>query len=283
MEKRRTRTVTAINGRIVTRQKATISVFDNALLYAEGLFETFLAVEDGIVFRDDHLRRLYQGARVIGLRIPVNRSTLSRWMAEAVRAHPERIKKVRLTVTGGESARWVGTQGEPQVIVAVAPHSLPEKPFSLLVSEFRVDQKSVFRRIKTISYGIHAAALQKARYRHCDDALLLNENNHIAEVTSANIFWVRRGRIYTPSMASGCLDGVTRRIVFREAKELGLSVVEKDETLSRMLTADEVFVASSLKPVIGVSRILDGDRVHRIAEGPITRRLLTHFRNLVGV
>lgn len=98
------KTVTSINGRIVPRQSAKISVFDNSLLYAEGLFETFLACEDRVLFLDEHLNRLYKGARVIGLKPPVGRDTLARWMKLTLRAHPARIKKLRLTMTSGEAA-----------------------------------------------------------------------------------------------------------------------------------------------------------------------------------
>ena len=71
MSERPLRTLTTINGRIVKRGQDKISVFDNALLYAEGLFETFLAVDDKIIFETEHLRRLYKGASVIGLTLPV--------------------------------------------------------------------------------------------------------------------------------------------------------------------------------------------------------------------
>ncbi|MCP4685201.1 MAG: hypothetical protein GY867_07090, partial [bacterium] len=157
---RRSKTVTTINGKRVPESKARISVFDNALLYAEGLFETFLAIDDHVVFMEEHLDRLYKGASVIDLQIPVTRRTLSRWMKATIKAHPNRVKKLRLTMTSGEAARWVGVQGKPQVILSASPHKLPSEPFRLKVSDWKVDQDSIFRRIKTISYAIHAAALK---------------------------------------------------------------------------------------------------------------------------
>ena len=157
------KTVTSINGRLVRRGQDKISVFDNSLLYAEGLFETLLAIDDRIIFLKEHLQRLHKGARVIGLKVPVNSDTLTKWMVMTVRAHPDRVTKLRLTMTSGESARWTGEQGKPQVILSASPHEMPRKPFRLYVSEFRVDQESLFRRIKTLSYAIHAAALNQAR------------------------------------------------------------------------------------------------------------------------
>ena len=279
----RLQTVTFINGRPVESERACISVLDNALLYGEGLFETFLCIDDRLIFREGHLRRLYRGARVTGMKIPVKRDTLIEWLTRAVRRHPDRVKKLRLTVSSGESARWAGKQGTPQVIMTVSSHELPEEPFKLHVSSFRIDQDSVFRRIKTISYGIHAAALRLARQNHCDDALMLNETGKVAEATSANIFWVRKGRVYTPPISSGCLEGVTREFTCREARRLGIEVTEKNETLEQMLTADEVFLSSSLKLVIGVARVDNGPRNYRLTPGPITRDIRNRFLRLVKI
>jgi branched-subunit amino acid aminotransferase/4-amino-4-deoxychorismate lyase len=253
------------------------------MLYAEGLFETFLAVDDEIIFGEPHLRRLYKGARVTSLKVPANKATLKMWMKKALRAHPDYIKKIRLTVTSGESSRWVGIPGKPQVVLIVSPHELPQQPFKLHVSEFKVDQKSVFRIIKTLSYAIHAAALKQAWALGCDDALMLNESNQVAEVTSANIYWVKNGRIYTPPIGSGCLEGVTRNIVLKESKKLGFKVTERNGNLSTLLEADEVFISSSLKLVVGVSHIKIGRRNHKIRTGPVTEAFAAHFKRMVGL
>ncbi|HOD67761.1 MAG TPA: aminotransferase class IV, partial [candidate division Zixibacteria bacterium] len=263
--------------------EAIISVFDNSLQYAEGLFEMLLAVDDRPIFPRDHLRRLQRGSRVIGLELPVTPAQLERWMVKTLRAHPARIKKLRLTITAGESARWFGRPGRPQVILSAGPHRMPTVPFRLWVSDFRVDQNSILHRIKTLSYALHAAAFRQAHRRRCDDALLLNERDEVAEVTSANIFWVDRGTIYTPPLSSGCLDGVTRRIVLRECRRLKLPVAERPAFLRDLCAADEVFISSSTKLVIGVGGISGPGGGCTIPQGPVTGQLFRHFRKLVGL
>jgi branched-chain amino acid aminotransferase len=248
-------------------------MFDNSLLYAEGLFETFLAIRDRLIFRDDHLRRLLTGAKVIGLKLPVGMTTLKKWLREAAAAHPAEVKKVRLTVTAGESAKWVGTPGEPQVAIGVSPHELPEQPYKLQVSRFGIDQKSVFRSIKTISYAIHAAALRKAQKAGFDDALMINNREEVAESTSANVFWVKKRRLYTTPLGSGCLDGVTRKNVIRLAKKLGIPFAERQIRLERLVQADEAFVSSSLKLVLPIGLISEGRRKYRFAATEITQQL----------
>ena len=275
--------VTFINGRQVKRDEAKVSVFDNALLYAEGLFEAFLAIDDRILFLESHLKRLYKGSRVVGLKIPVHKEQLKKWLAKAVRTHPERLKKVRLTITSGESPKWAGKQGKSQVIITVSSHHMVEKPFKLFVSDYRLDQKSLFRRIKTLSYIIHAVSLKEAVQRRCDDALLLNERNHIAEVTTANIFWVAKGKIYTPPLSSGCLEGITRQVVLDEARQLGLKIYERHKTIDELLKADEIFISSSLKLIVGVGKIVYAGTKHTFSPGPVTTLLSRHMKSLIGL
>ncbi len=283
MSGKRVKTVTTINGRIISQGRGVVSVFDNSLLYAEGLFETLLAVDDRIIFLDEHLRRLSRGAKVTGLKLPVSTDTLVGWMKKTLAAHPSHLKKLRLTLTAGESARWVGVQGKPQVILSTAPHEMPTRPFKLHVSRFNVDQDSIFRRIKTISYAIHAAAFNQAKKAGCDDALMLNEKDQVAEVTSANIFWVKKNRTYTPPPSSGCLDGVTRKILIREMKKLKFSLTEQTCTLAKLADADEVFITSSLKLAIGVAQIKNGRESMRFKPGPITQEISDHLIQMAGL
>ncbi|RKX27166.1 MAG: hypothetical protein DRP45_01750 [Candidatus Zixiibacteriota bacterium] len=276
-------TVTTINGAKLPPSRARISVFDNALLCAEGLFETLLAVEDRVVFLKEHLDRLHKGAKVVGLKVPPDRRTLSAWLTTTAEMHPDRIKKLRLTVTSGESARWTGKQGPPQVIVSASPHCLPEKPLKLLVSDLRVDQRSVFRSIKTVSYAMNTIAQKRAIQRGFDDALLLNHSDKVAETTSANIYWTVRGTVFTTPLATGCLEGTTRKHVFRKARQLGLPIVEKTVSLSMLLKADEIFLSSSLKLVAGVDQIMYGRKRSSFKVGDITRLLSEQFRRFIHV
>lgn len=279
--KQRFKTVTTINGIRVPNSKAKISIFDNALLYAEGLFETFLAIDDRIIFARDHLDRLWNGAAAIKLKIPVSRKMLGQWMAETAAAHPDRIKKLRLTLTSGEAARWTGRAGKPQILLSASPHSLPEKPFRLVVADWRVDHQSSIRQIKSLSNVIHAAALKEARHLGFDDALLLNQDSNIAEVTSANIFWVRKDRLYTPPLKAGCLEGTTRKHIIKQADKLGFKTIQRHEGLSGMLKADEIFISSSLKLVIPVGLVAASGKSYRFEAGKVTALLSEKIRRLV--
>jgi branched-chain amino acid aminotransferase len=134
-----------------------------------------------------------------------------------------------------------------------------------------------------VSYAIHAAALRLAHQKNYDDALMLNENNQVAEVTSANIFWVKRGKIFTTPLSSGCLDGITRRKAIAEVRRLKLQVSENHTTLTQLENADELFVTSSLKLVLPVQVIRNGRRTLKFEPGMIAARLAQRFRRLAGL
>lgn len=278
---RHSKTITLLDGEFVPPSRAVVSVFDNSLLYAEGLFETCLAIDNRVVFLTEHLQRLYRGAALTDMKVPVDRKTLRDWFGRIAAKHPARIKKIRLTLTAGEAARWAGKKGRPRLILSAAEHTIPTHPYSLHVSEYPIDEDSVFRRIKTISYALHAAALKKAEKMDCDDALLLNRNKRVAEVTSANIFWLKGGSVFTPALEDGCLKGVTRGKVLAEAKKLGLTITEKTDSVAGLITADEIFISSSLKLIAPVTLIVHSQGKQTFEVGAITRQLRKRFFRLV--
>lgn len=262
----------SINGKAVPKGQARISVFDNSLFYAEGLFETFLALGDRVVFLDDHLDRLERGANLINLKLPCSRESIKQWINSANRKNQSEIKKVRVTVTAGDSAFWAGKKTDSRIIVIVTEYELPTKPFRLTVSPFRVDQNSPFRNVKTLSFIIEMTSRKQAYSSKHDDGILLNRAGNIAETTSANIFWVKKEKLFTTPLSAGCLDGLTRRHILQLAHNNNIPAYEKNVKLKDILMADEIFVTSSIKLIIPVVSI-KADRNYRYRIGPLTKHL----------
>ena len=275
--------VTSINGRIVSGKEARISVYDNALLYAEGLFETFLAIDDRLAFPKYHFMRLRQGARLLGLKLPASESKLISWLKKTARAHPARFKRLRLTITGGESAVWTGQRGDSQVICSAVEHKFDNSPLKLYAPESKIDERLLFNRIKTISYGAKAAALREAQKNKCDDALLINGSGNISELTSANIFWTKKNRIYTPPVRAGCLEGVTRKIILKEAKRNRWQLIEKNCSLKEIKSADEVFSSSSVRLVRAVGVILAKNYRAKFEAGPMSEIIFRRICEILDI
>jgi len=262
----------SINGKAVPKNRAKISVFDNSLFYAEGLFETFLALSDRVIFLDDHLDRLEKGAALIGIELPVSRATIIRWINAANMKNSSPVKKIRVTVTAGDSDFWAGKKSKPNIIVIVTDYEIPTRPWKLTVSPYRVDQGSPFRNVKTLSFIIEMTSRKNAHSDRYDDAILLNRNGNIAEATSANIFWIKSGVLYTTPIGAGCLEGMTRRHIIELASAHDIPVKVKNIKLDQLIASDEIFVTSSIKLILPVISI-DTDRLHKYKVGILTKRL----------
>jgi branched-subunit amino acid aminotransferase/4-amino-4-deoxychorismate lyase len=272
----------SINGRTIKINEAKISIFDNSLFYADGLFETFLAVGNNLIFLDDHLDRLEKGARLIGLRLPRSRAIIKKWIEQTNGKNKAPIKKVRVTLTAGDSAFWAGKSTPPRVIVIVTEYKIPEDKFRLSVSPFRVDQNSPFRNVKTLSFIIEMTSRKKAYSSSYDDSILLNRAGYVAETSSANIFWIKKAILYTTPLSSGCLEGMTRRHILQLAKENNIPAQIKNITLKNLLKADEIFVASSLKLILPVKSIKSECTIY-FRKTDLTERLSTILRELINI
>jgi len=275
--------VTSINGRMVSGKEARISVYDNSLLYAEGLFETFLAIDDRLAFPRAHFMRLRKGAALLGLRLPASESTLIIWLKETARAHPARLKRLRLTISGGESAVWTGKRGDSQVICSAIEHKFDNSPLKLYAPENKIDERLVFNRIKTISYGPKAAAFREAQKNKCDDALLINNCGNISELTSANIFWTKRKRIFTPPVTAGCLEGTTRKIILKESQKQKWNIIEKNCSLKELKSAGEVFSSSSVRLVRAIGEIQAKNYKVKFEAGPMSELIFSRICEMLDI
>ena len=276
--------VCSIDGKRVSKSHAKISVFDNSLFYADGLFETFMALDDNIVFLEDHLKRLQKGAELINLKIPVSDKTLAIWLNQTNQLNPSPTKKIRLTITAGESGFWAGKTGKPRVIIIVTDYHIPTHSFRLTVSPYRIDHASPFRNVKTLSFIIEMTSRKQAYSSKFDDSILLSRDGYVAETTSANIFWIKKGILHTPPLEAGCLEGMIRKHTIEIAKLHNIPIVEKRARLNTLLKADEIFVSSSLKLIIPVTYI-STDKTYRYKIGPLSKRiskLLFEYINFGG-
>jgi branched-chain amino acid aminotransferase len=228
---------------------------------------------DQVVFLEDHLDRLERGAKMIGLTLPFTRSKIGNWIKQANSSHKSRIKKIRVTVTAGDSEFWAGEDSLPRIIVIVTEYAIPTRPFHLSVSPYRVDQGSPFRNVKTLSFIIEMTSRKEAHYRRFDDSILLNRSGYVAETTSANIFWIKAGCLYTTPINAGCLEGMTRKHILEVASKNNISNKVKNVRLKDLVKADEIFITSSIKLILPVSAVTAKQKTFKYRTGLLTRRL----------
>lgn len=278
-----------LNGELVAREAAKVSVFDAGYVLGDGVWEGLRVHGGGLPFLDQHLDRLYEGACALDLDIGLTREQLSARIVETLRANGMREDvHIRLMVTRGLKAtphqdpRFVIG---PATIVIVPEYKQPlpetiERGIRLFTVHVRRGAPDVqdpklnsHSKLNCILACIQA---QKAGY---DEALMLDPHGFVATCNSTHFFIVRKGEVWT-STGKYCLGGITRGNVVRLCHEHGIPIHEKDFSLTDVYGADEAFVTGTfagLTPVHEIDGRVMGDGVR----GPMCLRLQTLYRQLV--
>lgn len=279
-----------IDGKLLPEEDAKIGVLDHGLLYGDGCFEG-IRVYNGRIFKlQSHLERMWQSAERIRLDLPFTHEVIAAAVRETVEANGITDGYVRVVFTRG-----VGTLGlhpflcpKPTVFVIadtikLYPAELYEEGMKIIVADRpRIPRECLDPQIKSLNYLNNILAKIEAIDAGVLEALMLNIDGWVSECTGDNIFVVKDGRLSTPPVDAGILDGITRRFVMNElCPALGLPIEERMMRLEEVLDADEVFLTGTAAEVIGVSQV--GDHViGGGAVGSITKRLVQEFRARTG-
>jgi branched-chain amino acid aminotransferase len=272
-----------LDGAVTPATAATVSVLDHGLLYGDGVFEGLRFYRRRVFRLAEHLRRLEDSARAIGLRLPLAADELAQAIAELVAAFDGDDGYLRLVVTRG-----VGPLGldparceRPTVFIiadrlALLDAQRRERGAELIIAATRrLGVDGLDPRIKSLNYLNHILARMEASHAGADEAILLNAQGRVAEASSENIFVVRDEVLKTPPVIDGALDGITRNTVIELAGELGIECREASLAPYDLYGADEVFLTGTGAELIPV-RAIDG-RMPSSCPGPLFRRLQGAF------
>ena len=271
-----------LNGQLSAASEAYISPFDHGLLTGDGVFET-LCVYGGKPFAETrHYRRLLHSAAALGLAVPTQ-AGLSKAMAAVVEANGLKDARIRITLTGGIGPLGSDKGATPDLAL-VAASTLPNhaRTASIVTVPYVRNERGALVGIKSTSYGENVAALAYARKHGGNEAIFANIAGNLCEGTGSNIFIVLDGRLITPTLASGCLAGITRSIVLDLCQRDGIPVKEVDVPIADLKRADEAFLTSSLREVQPIE-LIDGSTANtNTCPGPISSRLAEAFSRLVA-
>ena len=277
-----------INGQYFSKQDAKISVYDHGLLYGDGVFEG-LRIYSGKIFRlQDHLVRLWESALSIGLAIPMTIEQLTEDMNACVRRNELDDGYIRLVVTRGAGPLGLDPHkcSDPQVIIIadrikLYPNELYENGLELVTAAtIRNHPAALNPRIKSLNYLNNIMAKMEGLKAGCVETLMLNHKGEVAECTGDNVFIVKQGRLITPPIDAGILEGITRNVVLELAAEMGIETHEISLSRHDIFTADECFLTGSAAEVIAAVK-LDDRIIGDGKPGPITHRLNDAFRRYV--
>jgi branched-chain amino acid aminotransferase len=273
-----------LDGELVDRQDAKVSVFDHGLLYGDGVFEG-IRVYNGKIFElDAHIKRLYDSAKAIRLDIAMSHNKLVDATEKTVKANGVVDGYIRLVITRG-----VGTLGlnpfvcEDSCVIIIAdniqlyPEELYEKGMKVISARtVRNHPLAIPPQVKSLNYLNNILAKIEALDYEVPEAIMYNHEGYVAEATGDNVFIVRDGVVLTPPVEAGSLEGITRSVVIRLAKEDNLEVVEKNLTRYDLYVCDEFFLTGTAAEVIGIVEI-DGRIIGDGKPGPVTKLLRKKF------
>ena len=279
-----------LNGELVDREHATVSVYDHGLLYGDGCFEGIRAYNGRIFKLESHLDRMERSAEKLRLTPAFSREAIRDAIRRTLDANGLTDGYIRLIYTRG-----AGTLGlhpfrcetPGTIIIAdsiqLYPKELYEQGMHVIVARRpRIPAQCLDPSVKSLNYLNNILAKVDAIDAGVLEAIMLNYEGHVAECTGDNIFAVRNGRLVTPPPEAGILLGITRQFVIDElAPSCGLEVEQRLFRLDELLDADEVFLTGTAAEIIGVSRI-DDRVIGSGVVGPVTAQLIEAFRSRVA-
>ncbi|MFA7467503.1 MAG: branched-chain-amino-acid transaminase [Desulfotomaculaceae bacterium] len=276
-----------LDGKYVPEEEAVVSVFDHGLLYGDGIFEGIRAYHNRVFKLSEHLERLYESARTIILEIPISEAEMQEVVLETLRRNNLRDAYIRLVVTRGKGDLGldprkckIATVFCIAASIQLYPEELYERGLEMVtVATRRNIPEACNPRVKSLNYLNNIYAKIEANLAGVPEAIMLNQEGYVAEATGDNIFLVKKGKLITPPVYVGLLEGVTRNAVMDLARARGIEVQEKVFTRHDMYNADEFFLTGTAAELIPCVKV-DGRPIGTGQPGPLFQSLLHDFREL---
>jgi len=275
-----------VDGRWSPEEDATLPVLDRGLLLGDGIFET-VRVKHGIPeFFSDHYARFCASAQAVRMRQPWSQEELESICREICARSNLADASVRITLTRGAYRGTLSDTGDtPRLVVICAglEHTDPaiyERGVAIAIASFP-KVHAIPAHVKATQYMPAVLARLEADEQGCYETLFLDARGRVLELASATFFCVREGKVVTPPLRLGLLAGVTRKVVLGLARKLRIPAREGILYHNDLSGLDEAFLTSAVRGIVPIVR-LGGDPVGTGTIGPVTHRLMEHFRSATG-
>ena len=277
MQKSELKRYVFLNGKFVPEEETKLQVLAPGFLYGFGLYETMRFCKGRIVYFKEHLERIQDACKITGIRFPYGLRYLRKMIRKAVKLNDLADAYVKLVF-------WKAVEGTDTVIIARKNTPLPKQKyrrgFCAAISSLRQAEDCFLCRIKSTNRLLYELSFEEAKRRGADEALILNNRGLIAEGSRSNIFFARAGELFTPQLDCGCLEGITRKVVFALAKKSGLRIFEGRFTPRELYCADEAFLTNSLKGIMPLTKVED-KVIGKAKCGKITDLLIKRYNCLL--
>jgi branched-chain amino acid aminotransferase len=245
------------NGRIREADDPMLRPGQLGLLAGWGLFST-LRVMDGVLFAwEHHWARMSRDSALMNVPLPPDPEQVHQDLLKLIEANNASNATLRVVVVRNAGGMWEGAPtGRDSDLIAMTANSNPWGDSVKLV--YQTGGRfagSEFAHAKITSWGANLRFYEKAHEQGFDECILLNERGEITECTSANIFAVHGSEVFTAPVSAGCLPGVTREILLNEIRVPGVRISEKILRPEDLESADDVFITSTTRDLLGVAQI----------------------------
>jgi branched-chain amino acid aminotransferase len=269
------------NGRLVDATSARLAPTNAGALYGWGVFTTIRIFEGAVFAFDRHWDRLRRHAEQAEIAFPLGPDEARRALVGLVAANSTRNGRARITVLRGNAGAW---RQEPVPESEILMFTTVDAPrpldgLAITVSPYRVLSHGPLAGVKRTAMLENLLALEEARSRNFSEAVMFNERGEIVGGAAANIFWAVGDELLTPSIATGCVAGITRELVLDIARRLNLRVIEGSFPVQRLLDAHEAFLTSTAR---GVAPVATFDIKEYAAGGAwVTKLIEREFQKLI--
>lgn len=271
-----------LNGKLLSTDKATVSIFDRGFLYGDGVFESLRTYHGRPFLLAEHLKRLLAGARFLKIKGCGPLAKLRRSVLKTLAANnfPEAYIKIIITrgISQGHGLDFANVAGPPTIAIIVErlSETTNQPVWQALVSKQR-KPSTPSARLKTLCYLDNALAKEEASQAGANEAFLLDEKGFLTEGTISNIFVVKDSRLLTPPLSEPILGGITRQLVIKLARRSGLKVIEKRLKPKELYRCDECFITLSGSGIIPITEV-DRKKIGSGRIGLITDKLIKLYR-----
>lgn len=275
-----------LNGKLVPKAEASLSIYDHGFLYGDGAFEG-IRVYNRVIFQlEPHITRLFRSARALAIDLQTDPETIQAAIVETVRINGLDSGYIRVSVSRGPGLGLdpAHLKSKPTIVISTEqlrlyPQEMYQRGLDVITASTRVPPAvCIDPQIKSLGrYVNNITAKMEANRVGAGEALMLNMEGNVAEATGDNLFLVQNGELITPPTSQGALPGITRQVVMDIAKESGIPCRQSVVTLYDVYNADETFLTGTAAEVIAMVTC-DGRPIGNGKPGRLTMRIIDAFR-----
>lgn len=274
---------------VVPAREASVPILDHGFLYGDSVYEVVRTAQGRPFMLEEHLDRMRRSAAMIYFEMPWSDGEIRARLLELRAALPSPECYFRIVATRGPGPISLLPDGCTEPGLYVIGTELQPYPARLyregcrvaVVHRLRNDPRALDPRAKTGNYLNNMLGLVEAKRQGSDDALFLNGEGHLTEATTANAWIAEKGRVFTPPIGEGLLQGITRGWLLEALPANGIPVAEARIGLDRLLRADEVFLSGTVKGIMPVT-LIDGTPVGGGKPGPVARRCMELYEEALA-